>query len=75
MLNNIRQAGGIGKVGCQLGEQYRDELLAHQYQVYNQQMMEAEVVRSRQAQQEIENADQLSFDDFLADYFSYLGQS
>ncbi len=75
LLNNIRQAGGIGKVGCQLGEQYRDELLAHQYQVYNQQMMEAEVVRSRQAQQEIENADQLSFDDFLADYFSYLGQS
>ena len=39
-------------------------------------MMEAEVVRSRQAQQDDkENADQLSFDDFLANYFSYLGQS
>ena len=30
LLNKIRHASGIGKVGCQLGEQYRDELLAHQ---------------------------------------------
>lgn len=75
LLHLIRQSGGIGKVGSDLGDQYREELRAHQYQIYNQQMMEQEVVRSRQEQQQIEESDQLSFDDFLADYFSYLKKS
>ncbi|MFV0574546.1 MAG: glutamate--cysteine ligase [Vibrio sp.] len=72
LLNKIREAGGIGKVGCDFGEQYRDELLAHQYQIYNQEMMEQEVLNSVQKQAAIEQADILNFDDFLADYFSYL---
>ncbi len=72
VLEGIRQAGGIGKFGCQLGLQYRQQLLDHQYQVYNQQMMEQEVQRSRAEQQQIEQSDRVSFDDYLNDYFAYL---
>ena len=72
LLDDIKQAGGIGKVGNELGLQYRDELLSHQYQVYNQAMMEQEVIRSLIEQKEIEESDQQSFDDFLGQYFSYL---
>ncbi|WP_190338555.1 glutamate--cysteine ligase [Vibrio sp. S11_S32] len=72
LLAEIKSAGGIGKFGTRLGEQYRLDLLNHEYKVYKQSMMENEAQRSKLAQAEIEAADTLSFDDFLAEYFSYL---
>ncbi|USD41581.1 glutamate--cysteine ligase [Vibrio sp. SCSIO 43135] len=72
LLELTKQHNGLGPVGCELGKQYRDEHLTHQYQVYSQQQMEDEVVRSRLAQTEQENADTIDFDTFLDQYFAYL---
>ena len=49
--------------------------LKHSFKVYSSAEMEAEVTRSLKAQQELEAAEAPSFDEFLADYFSYLEQS
>ncbi len=72
LLEKVKTAGGLGKAGCELGLQYRQENLNHQYEVYSQQLMEDEVVRSVQEQQNIEQQDKLSFDEFLENYFAYL---
>jgi glutamate--cysteine ligase len=72
LLADTKQHGGLGKVGCAFGKQYRNQHLDHQYRVYSEQEMEQEVERSRLAQQQVEDADQLNFDEFLADYFAYL---
>lgn len=74
LLRDTKQLGGLGKVGCQFGAEYRLSNLDHQYQIYSAQLMEQEVVRSRQQQQALEAVPEPSFDEFLADYFSYLEQ-
>lgn len=72
LLEKTKQFGGIGKVGCAFGAEYREEHLAHDYTVYSRQAMENEAESSIAAQKEIEQNDTLSFDEYLADYFSYI---
>ncbi|EKO3613840.1 glutamate--cysteine ligase [Vibrio metschnikovii] len=72
LLDKTQQLGGLGKVGSYFGERYRNDNLQHAYQVYSEQKMKQEVMRSREAQLQIEQQDTQSFDAFLADYFSYL---
>jgi glutamate--cysteine ligase len=72
LLRQTKEMGGLGKVGCELGLKYRQDNLSHQYQVYSEEMMLASVDQSIAQQQAAEEADTVSFDDFLSDYFSYL---
>jgi len=72
LLEDTKRFGGLGKIGCELGKQYRSQHLSHQYRTYSETEMESEVTRSIQAQREIEAADSQSFDQFLEEYFSYL---
>ncbi|WP_038176132.1 glutamate--cysteine ligase [Vibrio pacinii] len=72
LLEDTKRLGGLGKVGCTFGNQYRLQHLDHQYRIYSAEVMEQEVERSRVAQAEAEAADTLSFDDFLDNYFTYL---
>jgi glutamate--cysteine ligase len=72
LLEIVKTAGGLGKAGCALGMQYRQQNLEHQYQVYSKELMEEEVIRSAQEQLSIEQQDTLSFDEYLEQYFAYL---
>lgn len=72
LLEKIKQTGGLGKAGCALGKAYREDNLKHAYKTYSQQIMEDEVIRSFKEQEQIEQADELSFDAFLENYFAYL---
>lgn len=49
---------------------YRQEMLDRDYQHFDEAHFIASVAKSHQAQQAIEAADNLGFDEFLADYFS-----
>ncbi|WP_159739598.1 glutamate--cysteine ligase [Vibrio atypicus] len=72
LLEDTKRLGGLGKVGCEFGKQYRHQHLNHQYRTYSEKEMEAEVERSVLAQAEAEASDTQNFDDFLEDYFAYL---
>lgn len=72
LLEKTKELGGIGQVGSTYGSEYRDFHLANSYKVYNQQAMLNEVNASVQSQKIIEQTDEMNFDEFLEDYFSYL---
>ncbi|KIE20713.1 glutamate--cysteine ligase [Vibrio sinaloensis] len=72
LLEDTKRFGGLGKVGCEFGKQYRQQHLEHRYRTYSEAEMEQEVERSVKAQADVEATDKLSFDDFLTDYFAYL---
>lgn len=72
VLQQTKQAGGMGKMGAQLGEAYRDKNLTHHYQYYSEEDMQQEVTDSRIQAQAMEASDDVSFDEFLSQYFSYL---
>ncbi|MDC5857410.1 glutamate--cysteine ligase [Vibrio europaeus] len=72
LLEDTKRFGGLGKVGCEFGKEYRQQHLGHQYRLYSESEMEQEVERSRIAQAEVEAADKQSFDEFLEEYFAYL---
>ncbi|MDG3089036.1 glutamate--cysteine ligase [Vibrio hannami] len=72
LLDKTKESGGIGEFGSQLGDKYRQAHLAQEYNVYSEAMMLEEAENSLAAQREIEQSDTVSFDDYLADYFSYL---
>lgn len=74
LLAKTKQFGGLLGVGNELGNQYHESHLAHQYQVYSEQEMEEEVTRSVASQKAVEDSDTQSFDEFLESYFSYLNQ-
>jgi glutamate--cysteine ligase len=71
-LQETKKSGGLGAVARSLGEHYRTHNLAHRYRVYNDSIMEQEVVDSINAQRDIELSDTVDFDCYLANYFSYL---
>ncbi len=50
--------------------QYQQEAKSRDYQFYNQAFFDESVPVSHEAQADIEAADKLSFDDFLAEYFA-----
>ncbi len=72
LLDDTKRLGGLGKVGCEFGKQYREKHLNHQYHTYSAEMMENEVIRSKAQQADLEASDTQSFDEFLTDYFAYL---
>ncbi|MDP5253987.1 MULTISPECIES: glutamate--cysteine ligase [unclassified Vibrio] len=74
LLDMILQQGGLGAVGCQLGQQYQQDNLQHTMTFYTPEQMKEEVSRSWQELANIEAQSNLPFDDFLADYFQYLRQ-
>ncbi|WCE29244.1 glutamate--cysteine ligase [Vibrio sp. SCSIO 43137] len=72
LLEKTKQLGGIGDVGCTLGMEYREHHLNNDYRIYSEQEMRDEAEKSVRAQKEIEQADTVSFEQFLSDYFSYI---
>ncbi|MEF1283716.1 glutamate--cysteine ligase [Vibrio sp. M250220] len=72
LLEDTKRFGGLGKIGCELGKQYRNDHLNRSYRTYSEADMESEVVRSVQAQLDVEASDELSFEQYLEEYFSYL---
>ncbi|MDA0150007.1 glutamate--cysteine ligase [Vibrio sp. LaRot3] len=72
LLEDTKRLGGLGALGCEFGKEYRLKHLEHQYRIYTKELMEQEASRSVDAQAAQEQSDTLSFDDFLAQYFSYL---
>ena len=59
-----------GRYGVELAENYRKSLLDQEYSLFDEKLMAEQAKTSLQAQTDIENADTLSFDEFLADYFT-----
>lgn len=74
VMREIEKAGGIAYWGDALSKSYRQELLDHQYVYYSQAQMKQEAEDSIEKQKQIEAADQVDFDTFLDDYFSYLSK-
>jgi glutamate--cysteine ligase len=72
LLSKTKQLGGIGTVGRTLGTEYREHHLNHRYTTYSEQAMKDEVAASIHAQQAIEQADEVSFEQYLTDYFAYI---
>jgi glutamate--cysteine ligase len=60
-----------GVFGLKLAKQYKTEILAKDTSVFSESFLQQESVKSLQSQQDVENADKVSFDDFLVDYFKY----
>ena len=74
LLAQTKEHGGIVGIGMHLGKAYKHAHLNHEYQAYNEEMMEQEVLDSREAQSRIEANETQPFDAFLDDYFAYLTQ-
>lgn len=74
LLAQTKEHGGIVGIGMHLGKAYKQAHLNHEYQAYNEEMMEQEVLDSREAQSRIEANETQPFDAFLDDYFAYLKQ-
>lgn len=72
LLALTKEQGGLGRVGCHLGEQFKQHHLNHQYKLYSTEQMTQEVIQSYVKQQAEEAADTQSFDEFLNEYFAYL---
>ncbi|CAH0524613.1 glutamate--cysteine ligase [Vibrio hippocampi] len=72
LLAQTKAAGGLGNIGKQLGASYQQHNLSHQYSTYSQSYLDDEVAHSFVVQKEIEQADTVSFDDYLANYFAHL---
>jgi glutamate--cysteine ligase len=66
----LEQQVDNGVLGLQLAEQYKQEFMAADYVIFSEQELIEQAQISLQKQTEIEAQDVLSFDDFLADYFS-----
>lgn len=60
-----------GALGIELAEKYKLELAQSDYQYIDGPMLEHQAKGSLAKQVEIEQADTMSFDDFLADYFTH----
>ena len=58
-----------GCYGVELAEKYRKSLLVQDYSITTQGDLEKQAEASISAQREIENADNVSFDEFLRNYF------
>lgn len=65
----IDEGQSLSKYSLDKAAEYRQQALARDYQFYSEQFFINETEKSHLAQREIEASDELSFDDFLADYF------
>lgn len=70
LLTQIREQQGIGAVGKGLAQAHTDTLLTSPFRFYSVEQFEQESQDSLAKQQQIEQADTLSFDAFLDEYFA-----
>ncbi|QOL26883.1 glutamate--cysteine ligase [Thalassotalea sp. LPB0316] len=66
----VNDGQSLTKTALAMAGDYKAQLLAQDYQYYSQDYFERAAIASHQAQKAIEDSDTVSFDDFLADYFS-----
>ncbi len=66
----VDQNQSLTQFSLRQAEQYREQLLASDYRFYNEQYFIEQAQLSHQKQKEIEQADEVSFDQFLHDYFN-----
>lgn len=66
----VNENQSLSKVALAKASDYRQQLLANDYQVFNAQYFSETVTASLQKQQEIEQSDKVDFDTFLAQYFA-----
>ena len=66
----VNEGKSMSKYSLALASEYRDLTIARDYQYYSQQYFTDAAEKSHQQQKCIEESDTLSFDDFLADYFT-----
>ncbi|WP_083494298.1 glutamate--cysteine ligase [Colwellia sp. MT41] len=64
------QEQSLSQYALDKASKYRQQAKERDYQFYSQEFFDASVPASHQAQADIEAADVLNFDDFLADYFA-----
>jgi len=65
----VDQKQSLSSYALSKAETYRQQTLSREYQFYTQQYFKDSVDNSHQDQLDIEAADKVNFDDFLADYF------
>jgi len=65
----VNQDKSLTGIALQQAKEYRQKLLDNDYQVYNEQYFSETAIQSHQDQKDIEDADKIDFDAFLADYF------
>jgi glutamate--cysteine ligase len=65
----VNQNKSLTKIALQQAQDYRQELLERDYQVYNEEYFKSQATQSHQEQKDIEDSDQVDFDGFLSDYF------
>ncbi len=58
-----------GVFGLQLAKQYKQEILNNETSEFSSEFLQQESINSLQIQKDVENADKVNFDDFLAEYF------
>jgi len=66
----ISQNSDNGPLALNLSKQYKQELIEQPYQIWSEQYFEQQKIDSLAKQNDIEQADELSFDDFLQNYFN-----
>lgn len=67
-LNN--KEGSLTKLALDNAQRYKEELQARDYQFFQHGYFIEQALTSFEQQQQIEQSDELSFDDFLKDYFA-----
>jgi glutamate--cysteine ligase len=66
----VNQEKSLTKIALQQAQDYRQQLLDRDYQVYSELYFTEAAKKSHQEQKVIESSDQLDFDSFLSDYFT-----
>ncbi|MCW8832107.1 MAG: glutamate--cysteine ligase, partial [Colwellia sp.] len=66
----IDEGQSLSKYSLDKAAEYRHQALTRDYQFYSEQYFNSASEKSHQAQREIEASDELSFDDFLGNYFN-----
>lgn len=65
----VEQGKSLTQMSLDMAQVYRDELLAKDYQFFDEALFKSSAQKSHQEQLDIENDDTLSFDEFLQNYF------
>ncbi len=66
----VNQNKSLTQVALSMAQKYKDDLLAQDYQIFNEETFVESVKQSHIDQKNIEDSDTLSFDDFLTNYFN-----
>ena len=66
----VTKEGSLVGTALEMASGYREALLKQDYKVFDLQHFEDSVITSHQAQKNIEQSDEVNFDQFLAEYFA-----